>query len=653
MSSGLPRLPWLRPPAKLVIAGILAACRGDGPTTPAVPAAVVVSGGTTLASGTTVQLSATYTDTRGRTVPSATFSWSSSNAAVASVSGTGLVLALQVGTATISAVSSGTTGSASVTVTPGAPAMITVRTQPAGAAAGEAFTTQPVIELRDAGGNLATASTLQVTASLASGGGTLLGESVVPTSGGVATFTNLAIGGSAGARTLSFSAGGAIAPASSAPLTVTPGPPAAMGFRVQPAGAGLNSTFAQQPVVEVRDAWTNPSPSYAGSVTVQVTSGAGGVTGGTAAVTGGVATFTGLGVTGPPGPRTLTFSAPGLSPLTFQASPCDPARAPSVGFGQDARSFTRYTGTAAFEDIVPIIDRNGSCVAMSGVAVSLSVTGATGWVQLTSFTPTAASLRFIPGSLGSGLYHATLTAQSTNGGTSSIPVQLTLRRPYSLSYGGPTQRVNQVDPAQALVLPLVVRDTAGNPTAFPTTLTSRSPSVATVAPTGTVTGVREGQAWVVAQLEGEGDAADSVFVNVTRGPGPVLRTDLTTLDITRGTTLTVELQLDTRGATVAGAQLVLTWPSTGDPPGMLSYQSFVAGGVGNPQVTIDAARGTARVSLASATGMTGVIPVARFTLTANVSGPGQVTTRFIELLRTDQASLLDVASAFQYSIVVR
>lgn len=650
MSSGRPRVRSL---LRLAVAGTLAACGGDGPTTPTVPAAVVVSGGTTLTSGTTVQLSATYTDTRGKPVPSATFSWTSSNAAVASVSGDGLVQALQVGTATISAASNGTTGSASITVTPGAPAAVIVRTQPAGAAAGVAFTTQPAIELRDAAGNLATTSTLPVAARVASGGGTLLGDSVVTASGGVATFTKLAIGGSAGARTLTFSVGGGIPPVGSAPLMVTAGPPAALVFRVQPVGGGLNSAFTQQPVLEVRDAWTNPSPSYAGNVTVQITSGGGELTGSTAPVTGGIATFTELGVNGPPGPRVLTFAAPGLTPLTVQASPCDAARPPSVGFGHDARSFTRFVGTPAFDDTVAIIDRNGSCVAMSGVAVSLTVTDSPGWVQLTSFTPTAASLRFTPGAFGAGLYNATLTAQSTNGGTSSIPVQLSLRRAYSISYGGPAQRVNQVDPAQTLPLPLIVRDTAGNPIAFPTTLTSRSPSVATVAPNGTITGVREGQAWVVAQVQGAGDAADSVFVNVTRGPGPVLRTDLSTLEFAPFSTFSIELQLDTRGATIGGAQLVLTWPSIGDPPGMLSLTSWVAGTVGNPQITIDATRGTARVSLASATGMTGVIPIARFTFTANASGPGHVTTRFVELLKPDQASLLDVASAFQYSIVVR
>jgi hypothetical protein len=108
-------------------------------------------------------------------------------------------------------------------VTPGVPTQLGVRTQPIGATIGSPFSTQPVVEVRDAAGNLVTTSTATVTASIAEGGGTLLGSASVAAVGGVATFTGLAINGVAGPRSLRFAATGLNA-ATSARFTITPPP---------------------------------------------------------------------------------------------------------------------------------------------------------------------------------------------------------------------------------------------------------------------------------------------------------------------------------------------------------------------------------------------------------------------------------------------
>jgi uncharacterized protein YjdB len=71
----------------------------------------------TMAAGTGQTLGATAKTASGRTV-SATFSWTTSNSAVATVNASGGVTAVGQGSATISASSGGKSGSASITVTP-------------------------------------------------------------------------------------------------------------------------------------------------------------------------------------------------------------------------------------------------------------------------------------------------------------------------------------------------------------------------------------------------------------------------------------------------------------------------------------------------------------------------------------------------------
>lgn len=68
--------------------------------------AVQVAGGPTLTVGRTAQATATVNDVGGTAIPNAPVTWSSSNDAVATVSGTGLITAVAPGTATITATAS-------------------------------------------------------------------------------------------------------------------------------------------------------------------------------------------------------------------------------------------------------------------------------------------------------------------------------------------------------------------------------------------------------------------------------------------------------------------------------------------------------------------------------------------------------------------
>lgn len=97
-----------------------------------------------------------------------------------------------------------------LTLIGGTPSHLNISIPPSPTAdSGVVFSQQPIVQLLDAQNNTAAQAGIAVTASIASGGGTLTGTVTVTTDGlGNATFTNLAIAGSAGPRTLSFAANG-------------------------------------------------------------------------------------------------------------------------------------------------------------------------------------------------------------------------------------------------------------------------------------------------------------------------------------------------------------------------------------------------------------------------------------------------------------
>ena len=93
-----------------------------GPAPAGTVASVTVTPSTaTVTTGGTVQHTATLKDANGNPV-SGTVAWSSGNASVATVTGSGLVNGVAAGTATITAASGGHSGTAAITVTASAPA---------------------------------------------------------------------------------------------------------------------------------------------------------------------------------------------------------------------------------------------------------------------------------------------------------------------------------------------------------------------------------------------------------------------------------------------------------------------------------------------------------------------------------------------------
>lgn len=208
------------------------------------------------------------------------------------------------------------------TGTPGAPAKLVLTTAPTTSVANRAvFPTQPSITVQDANSNTVTTAGITVSAAITSGGGTLQGTADATTNAsGVATFTNLAIAGSVGARTLSFTSSSLTNV--TAPVTTTPGAATTMAKEAGDNQAALpNTSVAIPPAVKITDADGNGVSGR--SVTFAVSAGGGSVNGGsTTSGSTGIAAVTSWTMGSGTGTNTLTATSAGLtgSPLTFTAT---------------------------------------------------------------------------------------------------------------------------------------------------------------------------------------------------------------------------------------------------------------------------------------------------------------------------------------------
>ncbi len=174
-------------------------------------------------------------------------------------------------TATVTATTGGTTGtSPTITTIAGPGAQLSLTTPPMGdPLSGVVFTQQPVVQLRDAANNPVSLPNINVSVFLTAGGGTLSGLTTVQTNpSGVATFTNLAITGTVGARTLTFIANGYAAV--SANSTLQPGPANMSTTTISPSPSSIpaDNTSTSTIDVTVRDGAGNPLT--AGGLTVNL-----------------------------------------------------------------------------------------------------------------------------------------------------------------------------------------------------------------------------------------------------------------------------------------------------------------------------------------------------------------------------------------------
>ena len=339
------RLKLVRYPVLLTLLALGSLQCGENKTEPRPPTAIesVVGDAQTGPVGMPLAspLVVLVTDNAGDPVQGVTVSWSAQRGSVSpTASPTGSdgrasvqwTLGAEPGEQLASASASGLQGSPvtfMAIASDGQSPSLTLQTQPSTAAqTGVPFSVQPVVQLKDAGGNDLAQSGLDVTASLASGSGTLGGTLIQATDAtGRATFANLSITGDPGSYTLQFTAPGANSTVST-PITLG-GTAGSIAIITTPPVSALNAeVFAPvaQPIVQVKDA--SGSPVGGAQVTARVASGGGTLEGSITATTdaGGIASYGDLGISGT-GSHTLEFTSGTASvtssPVAVSALPAE------------------------------------------------------------------------------------------------------------------------------------------------------------------------------------------------------------------------------------------------------------------------------------------------------------------------------------------
>ncbi|HSR91626.1 MAG TPA: invasin domain 3-containing protein, partial [Gemmatimonadales bacterium] len=317
--------------------------------------------------------------------------------------------------------------SSAINLTAGAATQLVLTTQPSSTVqSGVVFPTQPVVQLKDQSGNNVSQNNVSVDAAIATGGGTLDGTFPINTNAsGQAAFTDLAITGTPGPHTLTFSSSG-LSSVTSGSMSVTAGLANHLSITTQPAATAQNSiAFPQQPAIQLRDGANNPVSQASVPITATIASG-GGTIGGTATVNtnaSGLATFGNLEITGTIGNRTLQFTSGTLNSVASGTINIVAGAATSIDVGAgDGQSDDAGTPVAVPPRVI-VADVSGNPV--SGVNVTFAVASGGGSVVPTTAVATGVNGLAAATSWTLGNTPGTNTLTATSAGLSGSPVTFT------------------------------------------------------------------------------------------------------------------------------------------------------------------------------------------------------------------------------------
>jgi uncharacterized protein YjdB len=444
--------------------------------------------------GQTVQLAATLKDANGNALTGRVVTWATSNAGVATVSGSGLVTSVTAGTATLTATSEGKSGTAALTVSTVPVATVTVT--PASASLLVGGTAQLTATMRDSAGGLLTGRTIVWASS----------NTAVAT----VSATGLVTAKAAGSATITATSEGKSATAA---ITVTVAPVASV--TVSPATASLQTGQTVQLTATPKDASGNPLSgrvvTWASSApAVATVNGSGLVTG----VAAGTATITATSE-GQSGTAAVTVTAIVTNPGTVANLTVASVTANSVtlsftevtdGAGQPAKYDIRWAAGALSWPAATSVAQGTCTVPVVGTAIgaarSCTVLG------LASGTAYQFQLVAFRGTLNVDAVFGGLSNVATGTTTSSTaPVASVTVSPASVSLGiGGTQQ-----------LTATLRDASGNTlTGRTVTWASSAPLLASVSGSGLVSGLLAGAATITATSEG---VSNTAAITITTGGG--------------------------------------------------------------------------------------------------------------------------------------
>ncbi len=256
---------------------------GAGVTFSTMPiVAVEDSNGNVITSATNSITVAAYTDSSCTVAAPGTFSVTtnpiSASSGVASFSG--LNYGGAVTTIYIGASSSGLTSTCStaISITPGTPTHLVYAMEPSSTAgSGVALTSQPVLDIEDAYGNVVTSASNSVTLAAytnntcSSAAGGTFGATTNPlsASSGVGTFAGVNYTGASGTTIHIGASSSGLTSTCSTAISITPGNPAKLLFATEPSSSGTAGVaFSTQPTVTVEDSYGNVVTSASNAVTL-------------------------------------------------------------------------------------------------------------------------------------------------------------------------------------------------------------------------------------------------------------------------------------------------------------------------------------------------------------------------------------------------
>ncbi|MEP6989692.1 MAG: Ig-like domain-containing protein [bacterium] len=629
--------------SRVLAVAVITACggSGDGPAAPRIVVTTVEvrPSNSSVTVGTSVTLAATARDQNGVAVAAAPIAWASAAPGVATVSANGVVTGIATGVATITATSSGVSGTIQLTVTPDETPTSIVLTPPGPLALVSGASSTVAATVRASDGHVVTTAPVSYRSSDAS---------IAAVTAGVVTAVHV------GTAIMTATSGSVSASLS---VTVSAGAALQLGIRTAPVGSAVGSPLATQPVIDIRDAAGNAVTTATNAVTAAIATG-GGSLGGTTTVAAasGVAAFTNLVVNGTAGTRTLVFTAPGLASITSGDVVLTAPVTPLLVVDSTTLRFTVAAGRTL--PAVTLIVRNGGTTALSDVTVSQPAYDAgqpTGWLAVASTggsPPFSITFQADAITLSPGTYHATVqvTAAAASNSPLALGVTVVVTQGGGITFGSATEKLRVLDAGAAFTPSLTARDATGQPMATgPVSFVSRAPSVATVDAQGRITPVGEGAAWVVAIAM---NSADSVFVIVPRAAGgPVLRSDLTTYLVTAGDVTTINVVLDARQTSVGAATVAVGFTTATGVFGSGVTYTVPTG----PPVPVAAStnRGVIRVSVASATALTGEIALLRLRVPTPTAGlAGVITLTVTEIVAPDGSDLTSVTTSTRIPIIV-
>jgi adhesin/invasin len=345
------------------------------------------------------------------------------------------------------------------------PVRIVLQSPPAETARnGVRFDRQPIVEVLDAEDQ--PVAQVQVTASIASGGGTLSGTTAVSSDAtGRATYTDLAILGTTGPRTLRFSVTDPALEVSAGPVVLQAGG-ATQIAGVEPLAyqGTVSSPVSPAPSVVVRDAAGNPVSGVAVTFTadrdasvspLSVTTDQAGVARVTSWTLGTAANVQYS--------LTARIASSELPPVIFSAMAGAGAAGRLLVTTQPSTS-AQNGAPLSVQPVIQVTDRNGNPTPESGIRVTASVTTGSGTLRNATATTNGAGRASFSGLTITGTVDNYILAFSASGleGVPSNVIALAAGPPVKLTLASapPAARSQQpLDPQPSIQ----VQDVSGNP----------------------------------------------------------------------------------------------------------------------------------------------------------------------------------------------